>query len=222
MKSSAQIRVLGAFNAFTLLELLVVVAVIAILAGLVLPALGSAKSKAQAAGCINNVRQLGLSFQLFVNDHGLPNGEKMIMPGTDGALGPSIWFRFLDPYYRNTNILLCPATRLNLEGQRTVRGTADRAYRIVLAFPEHITDFSAYPRTSTQGSFTFNGWLGPVHTPAERPSDWRIITNSYRKEEEIIFPSETPVFADGLMYELRPDFGPTFGLAPLTNLYQSE
>lgn len=143
------------------------------------------------------------------------------MPGTDGVRGPSFWFLFLDPYYRNTNVLLCPATKLNPEGQRTVPGTADQAYRIVLAFPGHITDFSAYPRTSTQGSYTFNGWLGPRNTPAESSLDRRLITNAYRKESEIILPSETPVFADGLIHDFVPDHFPGFVFASPKNLYHA-
>ncbi len=55
-------------KAFTLIELLVVVAIIGILAGLLLPVLTRAKEKAHQAYCINNHRQLNLSWQLYADD----------------------------------------------------------------------------------------------------------------------------------------------------------
>ena len=59
----------GKKNGFTLIELLVVIAIIAILAAMLLPALSKAREKARQAACMNNLKQLGIAFAMYISDY---------------------------------------------------------------------------------------------------------------------------------------------------------
>jgi prepilin-type N-terminal cleavage/methylation domain-containing protein len=70
-------------RAFTLIELLVVIAIIGILASLLLPALSSAKLKAQRIACANQLRQAGLGCRVWANDN--EDRFPIQVPGTQGG-----------------------------------------------------------------------------------------------------------------------------------------
>ena len=90
---------------FTLIELLVVIAIIAILAAILFPVFAKAREKARQAGCVSNLKQWALAFQMYAQDY-----DGCIPPFYD-SVAPHYWSFKIFPYVKSKDMWFCPSVK---------------------------------------------------------------------------------------------------------------
>ena len=171
-------------DGFTLIELLVVIGIVAILASILLPAFSKAKGSGQSTSCINNLRQLQLGYQQYVdeNDDRFPPNHAESFGLGDVRNVAGSWV--LGSAQRDTNTS-------NIENGVIFRYVGSPAVYHCPADKSKVTDASM---TRTR-SYSLDCWL--CSTYRAKGSDWVPQTYPWQKEKmsQVKSPPPPEVFA---------------------------
>ena len=143
---------------FTLIELLVVIAIIALLLAIMMPALQRVKGQAQKVMCGARLKQWGLIFKLYTDEHDGYFNEGW------GVGERTLWPNSLRPYYKDDwDLLLCPTATREMASTADW-GTFKAAWRdIALPGPSGGSYHYVF-------SYSINSWTNYMH--GDRGDRW--------------------------------------------------
>ncbi len=206
-------------NGFTLIELLVVVAIIAVLVAILLPALGQARARARAMGCSANLKQLGMAWHYYADEHNdaFPVGSVW---WDDPDFNQNFWPNEIKAYLadknRESGVFFCP---VKLEEGKQKSTITTYAYNTHIGLSYHKITYNSLghlPRRSditdsTKVVLLFDYWDGTVGNHLGNycccptyPDDYYLSYHFYRSSSNMHGVGSNFLLADGHVAHVAP------------------